>query len=217
MNRFKNLDMKRLLVLILVMAAMTPVCVDAQRRAKGAVPPLKEIVKEVFVKEFGMGKPNTVRITHMYDALTKSKILELVDTQKRPDTLYIKFSMPSDGSINGVEAWHKGGKEYVSRLEEDINNINERRRKRYEKLNIKWYYENSYFVMESSWLEDKSKVGIYDLVYSWDKTRLDNYFKERFNRVYDIDSETFIRIIRNRNSYSFDSYTGYYRKGGVNY
>ena len=125
--------------------------------------------------------------------------------------------MTSDCSINGVAAWHKGGKEYVSRLEEDINNINERRRKRYEKLNIKWYYENSYFVMESSWLEDKSKVGIYDLVYSWDKTRLDNYFKERFNRVYDIDSETFIRIIRNRNSYSFDSYTGYYPKGGVNY
>lgn len=55
--------MKRLLVLILVMAAMMPVCVSAQRRAKAAVPPLKEIVKEVFVKEFGMGQPKTVRIT----------------------------------------------------------------------------------------------------------------------------------------------------------
>lgn len=33
-----------------------------------------------------------------------------------------------------------------------------------------------------------------------------------FGKVCDIDSDTFIRIIRNRDSYSFDSYTGYYRK-----
>lgn len=205
--------MKRLLVLILVMAAMMPVCVSAQRRAKAAVPPLKEIVKEVFVKEFGMGKPKTVRITQMYDALTKSNILELADTKNRPDTLYITFTMPSDGDISGVGVWRKGGKEYRSKLEEDTTYVYGRLRERYERRNINWYYKNSYVVIEPLWFESKpSDRIISDLVDSWDKTRFDNYFKEMFGKVCDIDSDTFIRIIRNRDSYSFDSYTGYYRK-----
>ncbi len=215
MNRFKNLDMKRLLVLILVMAAMTPVCVDAQRRAKGAVPPLKEIVKEVFVKEFGMGQPKTVRITHMYDALTKSNILELVDVKSRPDTLFIRFSMPSDGDISGVTAWHRNGQAYACNYMKDLSHFNKYIRKYYE--NVEWYHVNSYFVENSTRMHIGTREEIYHIIHSWDKTRFDKYFKERFGGVCGVDSETFIRIIRNRNSYTFDSYTGYYRKGVVNY
>lgn len=204
--------MKRLLVLIFVMAAMMPVCVSAQRRAKAAVPPLKEIVKEVFVKEFGMGQPKTVRITQIYDALTKFNILELVDVKSRPDTLYINFSMPSDGGISGILVWHRNGQAYACNYMKDLSYFDKYIRKYYERDNIEWYYENSYLVDNTTRLITKSGEKIYDIIYSWDIPAFNTYFKKLFGKVYDEDSDTFIRIIRNRDSYSFDSYTGYYRK-----
>ncbi len=208
--------MNKLLVSFLICYfALTPVMATGQQRkaARAAVPPLKEIVKEAFTKELDMGKPRTVRIEAAYKALTESNILELIDTKTRPDTIYISFALSADGDLPGASASHSGRDIYSSCYMP--LNVYEDLRKRLEKYDLEWYYTNSYFV-ENSTKFGASKSELYLIVCSWDVEAFKNYEKKHYKKVCDAQSETFLRIIRTRDGYSYDTLTCRYNPG-VNY
>ncbi len=197
--------MKRLLVLILVMAAMTPVCVDAQRRAKGAVPPLKEIVKEVFVKEFDM-KPISIGkieppLTRAYKTITHTTVLARMDSDICPDTLYITFDMPNDGDSAAITVWRHNGKAYI---------VSEYGRK--ENIDI-----NGYYVTDMDKLRHQGSVvdkDLHPIILSWNRKAFDEYAASNRNTGSNVGY--IIRIIRNCSNYRFDTLIGLYGKGLVN-
>ena len=197
--------MKRLLVLILVMVAMTPVCVDAQRRAKGAVPPLKEIVKEVFVREFDM-KPVPIGkieppLTRAYKTITHTTVLARMDSDICPDTLYITFDMPNDGDSDAITVSRHNGKAYI---------VSEYGRK--DNIDI-----NGYYVTDMDKLRHQGSVvdkDLHPIILSWNRKAFDEYAASNRNTGSNVGY--IIRIIRNCNNYRFDTLIGLYGKGLVN-
>lgn len=199
-----------IILFCLAAAAFLPEAAGGQQRkaAQAAVPPLKEIVKEAFTKELGMGKPRTVRIEAAYKALTESNILELIDSKSRPDTIYLNFTLSDDGELPGASAWRKNGKAYLSMYMRDLSHFNKYIRKYAEKYNLEWYYTNSYFVYPPTKSHDNDK----SIIYNWDEQSFKEYEK-RYKNVSGLQSDTFLRIIRTRSSYSYDCHTCYYHFG----
>lgn len=208
--------MNKLLVLFLICYfTLTPVTTaGAQQRkaARAAVPPLKEIVREAFTKEFGMGKSEnglsrlelmeSSSIRMAYNALTESNILNLIDTKSRPDTIFICFTLPDDGEPPTVVASHHHGDRYTSMYLGDLSHFNKYIRKHYEKYNLEWHYTNSYFVENSTKNHGSTEDELYSIIYSWDETAFRKHISTQ--RGFELSSEYALRIIRTRTGYKYD-------------
>ncbi len=187
--------MKQIIILFcLAAAAFLPEAAGGQQRkaAQAAVPPLKEIVKEAFSKEFGMkltGQKFEPPVTHAYNALAKSSILDKMESKVRPDTLYIMFDIPSDGDCPPVQAWRAQQNAYVVAeygRESDID-------------------INGYYVIDLN--QTPHRVEILDarlapIIYSWDVAAFHKHIGSE--RLIGLNALYVLRIIRNRNGYCYD-------------
>lgn len=186
--------MKQTIILLwLAAAAFLPgAAAGQQRKARVAVPPLKEIVKEAFTKEFGMklaGQKFVPPVTHAYNALAKSSILDKMESKVHPDTLYIMFDIPSDGECPPVQVWRAQQNAYVVAEHGSMSDID----------------INGYYVIDLN--QSPHRVEILDtrlapIIYSWDVATFHKHIGSE--RLIGLNALYVLRIIRNRDGYSYN-------------